>query len=55
VDRLSGTGHQHARVEDRIRQAKAAGLTNLPCHDFTANAATGYCTSRPESPAAPAN
>jgi len=22
---------QHARVEDRIRQAKAAGLTNLPC------------------------
>jgi len=30
---------QHARVEDRIRQAKAAGLANLPCHDFTANAA----------------
>ena len=30
---------QHARVEDRIRQAKAAGLTNLPCHSFTANAA----------------
>jgi len=22
---------QHARVEDRIRQAKAAGLRNLPC------------------------
>jgi hypothetical protein len=30
---------QHARVEDHIRQAKAAGLRNLPCHDFTANAA----------------
>jgi hypothetical protein len=30
---------QHARVEDRIRQAKAAGLKNLPCHDFAANAA----------------
>ena len=30
---------QHARVEDRIRQAKAAGLANLPCHDFDSNAA----------------
>lgn len=30
---------QHARVEDRIRAAKAAGLANLPCHDFDANAA----------------
>ena len=30
---------QHARVEDRIREAKAAGLANLPCHDFDANAA----------------
>jgi hypothetical protein len=30
---------QHARVEDRIRELKAAGLGNLPCHDFTANAA----------------
>ena len=30
---------QHARVEDRIRQAKAAGLRNLPCHDFQSNAA----------------
>ena len=26
---------QHARVEDRIRQAKATGLTNLPCHGPT--------------------
>ena len=23
---------QHARVEDRIREAKATGLRNLPCH-----------------------
>jgi len=30
---------QHARVEDRIREAKAAGLANLPCHDFDSNAA----------------
>ena len=30
---------QHARVEDRIREAKAAGLANLPCHSFNANAA----------------
>ena len=30
---------QHARVEDRIRQAKATGLRNLPCHAFDANAA----------------
>ncbi len=30
---------QHARVEDRIRQAKDTGLRNLPCHDFAANAA----------------
>jgi hypothetical protein len=30
---------QHARVEDRIREAKAAGLANLPCQSFDANAA----------------
>lgn len=30
---------QHARVEDRIRQAKASGLRNLPCRGFAANAA----------------
>lgn len=30
---------QHARVEDRIRQAKATGLRNLPFHAFAANAA----------------
>jgi Transposase DDE domain group 1 len=30
---------QHARVEDRIRQAKATGLRNLPFNSFHANAA----------------
>jgi hypothetical protein len=30
---------QHARVEDRIRTAKATGLTNLPFNAFDANAA----------------
>ena len=30
---------QHARVEDRIRQAKATGLANLPFHSLQANAA----------------
>jgi hypothetical protein len=30
---------QHARVEDRIREAKATGLRNLPCHRVEANAA----------------
>lgn len=30
---------QHARVEDRIRDLKAAGLRNLPCHGFWPNAA----------------
>ncbi len=29
---------QHARVEDRIREAKATGLRNLPCHDTALNA-----------------
>ena len=28
---------QHARVEDRIRQAKAIGLRNFPCNGFAAN------------------
>lgn len=28
---------QHTRVEDRIRQAKAAGLRNLPCRAFNEN------------------
>ncbi len=30
---------QHARVEDRIRQAKATGLSNLPFTAIQANAA----------------
>ena len=30
---------QHARVEDRIRELKAAGLRNLPCQSFDSNAA----------------
>ena len=30
---------QHARVEDRIREAKATGLRNLPCRGFCENAA----------------
>ena len=28
---------QHARVEDRIRQAKATGLRNFPCHAWNEN------------------
>lgn len=30
---------QHARVEDRIREAKATGLRNFPCHAMNENAA----------------
>jgi hypothetical protein len=30
---------QHARVEDRIREAKNNGLRNLPCHAFAENSA----------------
>ena len=30
---------EHARVEDRIRQAKATGLRNLPCRAWNENAA----------------
>lgn len=33
----------HARVEDRIRQAKAAGLRNLPCRDLAENEAWLEC------------
>jgi hypothetical protein len=41
-DQLAGLElrhRQHARVEDRIRQAKAIGLRNLPFHSFQANSA----------------
>lgn len=34
---------RHARVEDRIRQAKAAGLANLPCKDAAENQAWLEC------------
>jgi hypothetical protein len=30
---------QHARVEDRIREGKATGLRNLPCHGWDENCA----------------
>jgi len=30
---------QHARVEDRIREGKAAGLRNLPCRGWDENSA----------------
>lgn len=30
---------QHARVEDRIRQAKATGLKNFPCFAYDSNSA----------------
>jgi hypothetical protein len=34
---------RHARVEDRIRQAKAAGLRNLPCKEVAENHAWLEC------------
>jgi Transposase DDE domain group 1 len=34
---------QHARIEDRIRQAKAAGLRNLPCKEAAENQAWLEC------------
>ena len=34
---------RHARVEDRIRQAKAAGLRNLPCKEAAENEAWLEC------------
>jgi Transposase DDE domain group 1 len=50
---------QHARVEDRIREAKATGPRNLPCRGWDENVAwletlltateTVCCTSRPVS------
>ena len=41
-DQLAGLDlrhRQHARVENRTRQAKATGLRNLPCHDYASNSA----------------
>jgi hypothetical protein len=34
---LEARHRPHARVEDRIKGAKATGLRNLPCHRFAAN------------------
>lgn len=37
IDALELHHRRHARVEDRIRQAKAAGLKNLPCKEVAEN------------------
>jgi hypothetical protein len=37
LDRLELHHRRHARVEDRIRQGKAAGLKNLPCKEVAEN------------------
>jgi hypothetical protein len=39
ISYLEARHRGHARVEDRIRDAKATGLANFPCHDFDNNAA----------------
>lgn len=43
VPRLELRHRQHARIEDRIRQAKAAGLRNLPCRAAPENHAWLEC------------
>jgi hypothetical protein len=43
IARLELDHRQHARVEDRIRQAKAAGLRNLPCKEAAENHAWVEC------------
>ena len=43
IDRLELRHRRHARVEDRIRQAKAAGLRNLPCKEAAENHAWLEC------------
>ena len=37
IDALELHHRSHARVEDRIRQGKAAGLRNLPCKEVAEN------------------
>ncbi|MGH9103482.1 MAG: IS1380 family transposase [Acidimicrobiales bacterium] len=37
IDALELRHREHARVEDRIRQGKAAGLRNLPCKEVAEN------------------
>jgi hypothetical protein len=39
IDRIELRHRRHAHVEDRIRQAKAAGLRNLPCKEVAENCA----------------
>jgi hypothetical protein len=43
IDTLELRQRRHARVEDRIRQAKAAGLRNLPCKEAAENNAWLEC------------
>lgn len=43
IDGLELRHRRHARVEDRIRQAKAAGLRNLPCKEVAENHAWLEC------------
>jgi hypothetical protein len=43
IDALELRHRRHARVEDRIRQAKAAGLRNLPCKEAAENHAWLEC------------
>jgi hypothetical protein len=43
IARLEVRQRTHARVEDRIRQAKAAGLRNLPCKQVPENHAWLEC------------
>jgi hypothetical protein len=43
IDALELRQRRHARVEDRIRQAKAAGLRNLPCKEAAENHAWLEC------------
>ena len=43
IDALELRHRRHARVEDRIRQAKAAGLRNLPCKEVAENHAWLEC------------
>jgi hypothetical protein len=43
IDALELRHRRHARVEDRVRQAKAAGLRNLPCKQAAENHAWLEC------------
>jgi hypothetical protein len=43
IDGLELRQRRHARIEDRIRQAKAAGLRNLPCREVAENHAWLEC------------